>query len=144
MLRASCQSFVISIIICETTFVRRRKERGLLDPAKRDPNERYSSLGDKLCAVGRYGHKTGKLRSAFTAVRLCFVAGIRYKCHFCYSCPSFNGRVIMNCCSASATGMHDVGSSALWVTGSILFMTCLWAGSEHVLQLQGRSGARCH
>ncbi|CAM9646104.1 unnamed protein product [Sphacelaria rigidula] len=37
-----------------------RKERGLLDPANRDPNERYSSLGDKLYAVGRYGQKTGK------------------------------------------------------------------------------------
>lgn len=36
-----------------------RKERGLLDPAKRDPNERYCSLGDKLAEMGRYGQKTG-------------------------------------------------------------------------------------
>ncbi len=41
-----------------------RKERGLLDPAKRDPNERYCSLGDKLAEMGRYGQKTG--------VRVCF------------------------------------------------------------------------
>lgn len=36
-----------------------RKERGLLDPAKRDPNERYCSLGDKLTEMGRCGQKTG-------------------------------------------------------------------------------------
>lgn len=36
-----------------------RKERGLLDPAKRNPHERYCSLGDKLVEVGRYGQKTG-------------------------------------------------------------------------------------
>ncbi|CAN0513378.1 unnamed protein product, partial [Laminaria digitata] len=33
---------------------------GLLDPEKRDPNERYSSLGDKLVEMGRTGQKTGK------------------------------------------------------------------------------------
>eukprot|EP00752_Nemacystus_decipiens_P001823 g1761.t1 len=37
-----------------------KKERGLLDPAKRDRNERYCSLGDKLVEMGRYGQKTGK------------------------------------------------------------------------------------
>lgn len=31
----------------------------MLDPAKRDPNERYCSLGDKLAEMGRYGQKTG-------------------------------------------------------------------------------------
>lgn len=36
-----------------------RKERGLLDPAKRDPDERYCSLGDKVAEMGRYGQKTG-------------------------------------------------------------------------------------
>lgn len=38
-----------------------RKERGLLDPAKRDPSERYCSLGDKLTEMGRCGQKTGAL-----------------------------------------------------------------------------------
>ena len=37
-----------------------REERGLLDPSRRDPNERYSSLGDKLVEMGRYGQKTGE------------------------------------------------------------------------------------
>lgn len=48
-----------------------RKERGLLDPAKRDPNERYCSLGDKLYEVGRYGQKTGtkKARQQFFFLR---------------------------------------------------------------------------
>lgn len=36
-----------------------RKERGLLDPARRDPHERYCSLGDKIAEMGRLGQKTG-------------------------------------------------------------------------------------
>lgn len=35
-----------------------RKARGLLDPATRDPEERYCSLGDKLVEMGRSGQKT--------------------------------------------------------------------------------------
>jgi 3-hydroxyacyl-CoA dehydrogenase len=37
-----------------------RKARGLLDPAKRNPNERYCELGDTLCEAGRFGQKAGK------------------------------------------------------------------------------------
>jgi 3-hydroxyacyl-CoA dehydrogenase len=37
-----------------------RKERGLLDPSKRDPAVRFSDLGDKLYEMGRYGQKAGK------------------------------------------------------------------------------------
>ncbi|CAM9682298.1 unnamed protein product, partial [Hapterophycus canaliculatus] len=37
-----------------------KRERGLLDPAKRDPTERYCSLGDKLAEMKRFGQKTGK------------------------------------------------------------------------------------
>ncbi|CAN0060779.1 unnamed protein product, partial [Phaeothamnion confervicola] len=37
-----------------------RKERGQLDPLKRDPAQRYSALGDRLCEKGRMGQKTGK------------------------------------------------------------------------------------
>lgn len=37
----------------------RRKARGLLDPANRDPRERYSSLGDKIVEMGRIGQKAG-------------------------------------------------------------------------------------
>ena len=37
-----------------------RKSRGLTDPATRPPNVRYCEIGDKMCAAGRLGHKTGK------------------------------------------------------------------------------------
>jgi 3-hydroxyacyl-CoA dehydrogenase len=37
-----------------------RKARGLLDSAKRNPNERYCELGDTLCEAGRFGQKAGK------------------------------------------------------------------------------------
>jgi 3-hydroxyacyl-CoA dehydrogenase len=37
-----------------------RKARGLLDPAKRSPSERYCELGDTLCEAGRFGQKAGK------------------------------------------------------------------------------------
>mmetsp|Transcript_1210 Transcript_1210/g.2899 ORF Transcript_1210/g.2899 Transcript_1210/m.2899 type:complete len:221 (-) Transcript_1210:53-715(-) len=37
-----------------------RKSRGLTDPATRPANIRYCEIGDKMCAAGRLGHKTGK------------------------------------------------------------------------------------